>query len=633
MKHTKRLGWLIPALVAALVAPALATAQDVPFPTDGLQIDSFEPAPDQRNNILNTYGSAVIDDGSLWSYSGGVFYHYAHRPLSLLEVSSDTSTVLVGGQHKIEPWMGFGFLGYFDLGIIMPLAINDIPAEGSRSGEDVMRFGLGDLRVVPKVRFLNPKDFGGFGLALAVPLYIPTGDEDEFTTTGAFRVEPRLIADYTFDFGLQLAANVGYQIRSERTVVTYVDDDLLRWSVAAAIPLYVDGLDLVASFFGDVKFAENKNPLTVEDSDSNYPMELAAAVRYNAPFGLHALAGGGIMINSGIGAPEWRILASVGFQPPYVEPYVETRDPDPDGDGVCDPWVQESGFITELCTGVDKCPTIPGLAEFHGCPNPDTDGDKVCDAWVEKEGMAKHFDCSGTDLCPDVPGELAHKGCINPDTDGDGICDAWVGEQGMREHFDCVDTDMCPNLPGLPEFQGCPNPDTDGDRVCDPWVNEYAMWGKFRCEGIDLCPEEAGPLHNDGCPEPEAVVVITEEAIELKESVYFDTGKSTIKQESFPLLDQVAKVMDKTPRIKKVMIAGHTDDVGRPANNLQLSKERAASVVEYLTSKGIDPARLSSEGFGQDAPLVDIKGLRRDALKEARARNRRVEIKILELAE
>ncbi|MDR0515540.1 MAG: OmpA family protein [Fibromonadaceae bacterium] len=101
----------------------------------------------------------------------------------------------------------------------------------------------------------------------------------------------------------------------------------------------------------------------------------------------------------------------------------EYRNPDTDEDGVCDPWVSESGRQREfarICTGIDLCPYEPGTLENNGCPakkeayrKPDTDGDGICDPWVSEEGREDEFAdvCTGIDLCPYEAGPKENNGC------------------------------------------------------------------------------------------------------------------------------------------------------------------------------------------------------------------------------
>jgi outer membrane protein OmpA-like peptidoglycan-associated protein len=109
----------------------------------------------------------------------------------------------------------------------------------------------------------------------------------------------------------------------------------------------------------------------------------------------------------------------------------------------------------------------------------------------------------------------------------------------------------------------------------------------------------------------------------ILENVFFDFDKSTLKAESFAELDRLYDVLDKNKSLK-IKIDGHTDNVGEKEYNLKLSENRAISVFDYLTEKGIDPGRLKYEGFGDDKPLTSNK------TEEGRAKNRRTEITLID---
>ena len=102
-------------------------------------------------------------------------------------------------------------------------------------------------------------------------------------------------------------------------------------------------------------------------------------------------------------------------------------------------------------------------------------------------------------------------------------------------------------------------------------------------------------------------------------SIHFDTGKATIKPESRKIVGEIAALLTGNPDLK-VSIEGHTDGTGTPQGNKTLSDERAKAVLAAVTALGVDPARLSAVGWGQDKPVAD------NATEEGRAKNRRVEI-------
>jgi outer membrane protein OmpA-like peptidoglycan-associated protein len=101
--------------------------------------------------------------------------------------------------------------------------------------------------------------------------------------------------------------------------------------------------------------------------------------------------------------------------------------------------------------------------------------------------------------------------------------------------------------------------------------------------------------------------------------INFETGKSDIKPESQPIIDQLSEMLKQNPALK-ISIEGHTDNVGGDITNKPLSESRAKSVMNALISKGIEVSRLKSKGWGQSKPIAD------NNTEEGRAKNRRVEI-------
>jgi len=102
--------------------------------------------------------------------------------------------------------------------------------------------------------------------------------------------------------------------------------------------------------------------------------------------------------------------------------------------------------------------------------------------------------------------------------------------------------------------------------------------------------------------------------------IYFDTGKSAVKPESKPTLDAIAQLLTKNKDLL-LYVVGHTDDTGAGAANVELSRQRAAAVVnELVTTYRIPAARLQAQGVGPYAPAGNNTS---DAGKQ---KNRRVEL-------
>lgn len=108
-----------------------------------------------------------------------------------------------------------------------------------------------------------------------------------------------------------------------------------------------------------------------------------------------------------------------------------------------------------------------------------------------------------------------------------------------------------------------------------------------------------------------------------EDAINFDYDEAELKPEDRELLSRVAGVLLTTTDYR-IQIFGHTDDVGSEEYNQSLSERRARAVADYLTEAGIDPAILTVRGYGKTKPLVEATS------DEARARNRRVELGIID---
>lgn len=208
------------------------------------------------------------------------------------------------------------------------------------------------------------------------------------------------------------------------------------------------------------------------------------------------------------------------------------------------------------------------------------------------------------DACPDDPedhlGNDPNDGCpLPPDRDGDGVPDQY---------------DKCPNEPedkdGIDDGDGCPEVDADNDGVPDTQ---------------DACPRVPGKPSTDpkknGCP---TFISVGTDVVRVLQQVHFAFGTAQILPDSFPVLTEVADYLKSNKAIKKMSIEGHTDNRGSAAYNKTLSQARANAVMNWLIQHGVEANRLEAHGYGLERPIES------NDTDEGRAKNRRVEFKILE---
>jgi outer membrane protein OmpA-like peptidoglycan-associated protein len=106
------------------------------------------------------------------------------------------------------------------------------------------------------------------------------------------------------------------------------------------------------------------------------------------------------------------------------------------------------------------------------------------------------------------------------------------------------------------------------------------------------------------------------------EDLHFASGKHTIEEESFPILDQLVEHLLR--KKAKIRIEGHTDSDGSKSSNKILSENRAIAVKSYLIGKGVPADLIEAKGLGEEMPIED------NSTQEGKAKNRRTEIHLVE---
>jgi len=396
------------AFALTLANPNLGRAQE------GFALDRYEPA--ERGS--DWFANESLDLRGHMRPSLGLVFDYAHKPLVAYDGDGNEAAAVVKTQFFAHLGGALVLWDRVRFGLNVPVLVL---GAGDRvvtpDGDFATRegFALGDPRIGGDVLLAGM--YGTpFSLAAGAQVFIPAGGQDAYASDGTIRLRPRLMA--AGDLGpLTYAGQVGFHYRPHEA--TFAGTDLgseVTFSAAAGVRLFDRSLVLGPELIGSA--------LTGAQST---PFELLFGGKYafgpgGDDFKVGAAAGPGL--DQGLGAPEFRVLASFEWFPAIEE------NRDRDGDGVAD--------------RDDRCPARPAGAVADparpGCPAPDTDADGIVDP---------------LDACPTVPGvanaDPTKQGCPPepppppPDSDGDGIVDA---------------SDACPNERGVhqrdPDKNGCP---------------------------------------------------------------------------------------------------------------------------------------------------------------------------------
>ena len=567
------------ALVALLMPTAVAAADE-----DGsVDFELFHPSLD-NSGYFAVPGARTLGNLELGT---ALWVNHSNDPLVLTSqgqrlppvpgTSGDQGDGLVDSRFRTELHAGLGFTGKASVALGLPVHLAQSGTDPSDLTLDpppsLPSSGLGDLRIEPAYVPLSTNE-KRVGVGFRVPVSIPTGREDALMGAGGLQVTPGTVVELSNgnisqqEHTIRAAVHAAYALRpADRIHDLRMGNAFVYGAAAAFQPMEV--VELVAELHGEIAGPQS----------SQAPAEGLLGFHFIGGDFIDIRLGGGTGLFGGVGAPDWRVVAGI-----TVSPSFDPAARDADGDGIAD--------------AIDKCVNKPedkdGFQDADGCPDTDNDADAILDKFDE---------------CPDNPEDVDgfedKDGCPDNDNDNDGVADI---------------ADRCPLAPetinDYRDEDGCPDTPEYGDRDGDGYTDNR-----------DRCPDEAetfnGVEDDDGCPE-KGRVSVEKGAIKISERIYFETGRAEIQQRSHSLLDEIAQVIIANPKLKKVRVEGHTDNVGSDSGNLRLSQNRAESVRQYLVSAGVSTDRLDARGFGETYPLVS------NDTADGRAKNRRVEFIIVD---
>ena len=572
-----RARWAVAALAAAgaILATRPCDAQQPTFHLDRLEVPG---SPDDGAVLFRP----TTNEASIIYAQLGLGFS-----LNPLRTSDITHASTLGGQTNVITSQfstylsgGFEFFDRLTLGFTLPVAWEQSGgqpqyATGVFNSSAFTAFAtnppaVGDTRFDLRYVFARAED-RSWAVGAELGIFVPTGSTTNFGGDGALGALPMVTAEWTPKHFVTLVANTGIDLRHDNSInnpngkAGPVDGigigDEWRWAVGAFLPLKNGKYRLGATIFGQTGITNDGITGPTAFTRQNTPIEWNVEGRMRLPMA---------------GWEHW--FAGLGggslLTPGYGAPDLRII-----------------GLVGTYFTIEDTHPNSPDarrqIRESIRSSLKDTDGDGIPD---------------DVDACPTEPED--HKdpdpndGCPAPsDRDGDGIPDQF---------------DKCPDVPedkdGIDDEDGCPEDDADNDGIPDT---------------KDACPKEPGQPDPDpkknGCPK---FIKLEGSTVRVLQQVHFATGSATILPDSFPMLGEIAALLKATPAIKKMIIEGHTDNRGDAAMNLDLSKRRAASVKSWLIQRGIDSARLDSEGYGLTRPIQT------NDTNDGRQANRRVEFKI-----
>jgi outer membrane protein OmpA-like peptidoglycan-associated protein len=476
---------------SVLLTSGQAHAQASYFYLDRAQISG---APDDGFMVWRPVGSEenrVYVNGALG---------YSHNPLR-----NETVTDVAAVERRIDNPVQGQFITYLSggvqlmkrltLGVTLPVNLLTLYGDDPQ-GQEVGGGGIGDaavgisdMRIDARYKtWETDSQWLKFGLGGA--MFLPTGTRSAFAGDGG--ASGYLYAASELDFGkFFLSGNIGPHFRPNGSIggnngSLFLGSDL-RWAFGAYLPLREGRIRLGGELWGTTGLT-SVNDESKFFKGSNTDLEWTAQGRFlvDKRDRVYVQVGAGTRLTTGYGAPDFRILGSIGTYWNFIDfkaksparkvaitPDVDDYDRDTDGDGYPD---SVDGCPTEKEDGKPPAPT-------DGCPgNSDRDGDGIPDV---------------DDQCPDKAEDKDkvqdEDGCPEDDADKDGIPDV---------------QDKCPTEPG----------------------KRSPIAEKFGC--------------------PSLIEMGSDGSVQLLKPIEFETGRATIKAVSFPILDEVLDLLKSRPSMR-----------------------------------------------------------------------------------
>jgi len=539
--------------------------------------------------------------------------------------------------------------------------------------------GLGDAWIGLRARLLgtgNDVFMLAAQLGTTVPLADASNADQNYRGEGQWTIDPKIVGQ--FNLGpARLLVNVGVRARPGQDESAPGFGHELTVGAGAGVWLAKKRVMLA----GEVLSAFAFEDFGGREATS---IEMLAGVKYFSRLGVTAGLGLGTGLARGVGSPDVRALAMLGWAPSCEKapPPKPACDADADKDGVCSPCVAAQGRQAEfasVCKGDDQCPDQAedkdAFEDADGCPDPDNDKDGILDAAddcplepEDKDGFVDGDGCPEDGPLPAVqpfgrlsdddstePLKTVRIGCKEIKADWSVFFETGKAEimaQSKTDLDQVVETlTATPDIrkvrvEGHTDSKGNPKSnlklsDARAQAVRDYLVSRGIDAARLESKGYGQTKPVASNKTEEGRAKNRRVVFAIVhrdkacdkdvppgcEEFTFRGHVNFETASAKLKATSFPTLDRLADLLREARFAKLIEVSGHTDAAGKRDYNRKLSADRAISVREYLVGKGVDAAVLKALGYGYDRPIAD------NATVEGRFQNRRVEFVVLEKAD
>jgi len=535
------------------------------------------PTVTAGNGLLRIQNAATMHKGAL-----GFNLHWAGYPVGAYHYNDGEITTWDGIARLGAGWTPLVFL---QLGVVPALAYN-------RPNTDTdPETGLWDLEINAKASYTK---IPVLKLGVQVKTLLPVGSDAFFPEGYNNGLDVGALALVTSDFGdimafpLKAHLNAGYLMTG---------DDIDGADVTDYIPIGA-GLEVDAKYV--VLFTElySNYPL---DSDQDADFWVTPGIRLSLPFGMNFDLGMDFLILKQEDNPreDWYRTITAGVS--WVSPE-KKRVPMGDIAGNVKDTETDAGLVARLSySGPETGVITAGSMGFKI--------DSLDPGIYTLEATADGYQNAKKTVTV-MDGKVAR-------------VELMLGPRMATLSGAVRDRETDAGLPAAIRFTDAPIPEVK----TDPLTGLYKVDIKPGTYGVEVSSE-------DYLPQTASVIVgaagTTRDFDLIKKGmkiafrgINFETGKAVILPESYPILDEAAKILKENPTIR-VEIGGHTDSRGSDVYNQKLSQQRAEAVRLYLIQNhSVEPNRLLAKGYGESQPVAP------NDTEENMAQNRRVEFTIL----